>query len=143
MIKFNKKGMMDDLFDLLFTIFVSLFALLLVGAILTQGVKQSHAKTLSEISEFKHNDAAVNNLRILLYSGISNLETVNLDEKISKSVLLNGKTITSCEDYTAPEECRQNLGQLSLVLDVRCFWNTEQSKCISMPALAAALEEEK
>ena len=47
----NKKAMMDDLFDLLFTVMVAFFALLFIHAALVKGVDDRNKKSLGEMSD--------------------------------------------------------------------------------------------
>jgi len=100
----GKKGMMDDLFDLFFTVFASIFLLLFISAALTGGIKNSNEKSLKEVADFKQIDSAINNLRVLLYEG-EDLEKINIDEMINKSKILGGRTITTCHDYTKETDC--------------------------------------
>ena len=100
--KWNKKGMMDDFFDFIFTTVSLFFLLFFISLVFNGSVNSSHETSAENVADFKIKDAAINNLL---------LQEVNIDKidsSISKSNLWNGKVITSCTDYTTEKDCESD-----------------------------------
>lgn len=129
---FNKKGMMDDLFDLFFTVFAAVFLLIFISAALTGGIKDNAKRSIGEIETFKKAEAAINNLRVHMQQGY-NLEGANLDEKITQSRELGGKIITTCSDYLEQSNCDNDVVRLIPTHSqdqYECWWDLEKNRCL-------------
>ena len=116
---FNKKGMMDDLFDFVFTVTSLFFLLFFLSIYFTSNVIHSHEISTTNIADFKRIDAALNNLQLQSHEGFTDPD--NIDSQISSSNIWNGKVITTCHDYNRENDCNTDPmgkgGQLS------CEWS--------------------
>lgn len=128
--KFNKKGMMDDLFDFLFTVMILFFLFFFINGALNSSIKENQAKSLDSIAEIKRIDSALNNLRGQMQE--VDLDPDLIDEKIAQSKVLGGKTITDCPDYWTKEDCNQDVvGIKQRDTDFYCGWSEALQRCQS------------
>lgn len=126
----NKKGMMDDFFDLIFTVIAAFFLFIFITAALQGGIKDSNQRAVMEVNDFKRAEAAINNLRVNMYQGY-NLEGTDLTRKITSSRELGGRTITTCSDYLEESNCDTDvLGLVHPASGLKCFWQTEKRICL-------------
>jgi hypothetical protein len=102
----NKKGMMDDLFDFIFTITSLFFLLFFVALFFSGNISNSHETSTSNIADFKITDTAINNLQRQAYIG--EVDSSKIDSYILGSNAWNGKIITSCYDYIIEPDCEQD-----------------------------------
>jgi hypothetical protein len=107
--RFNKRGMMDDLFDFLFTVTAAFFLLMFLGAILNGGVSESNDQAITKVVEFRQMESAVNNLRIQIYQQDNFFTIEEIDNQIVNSKVLAGRVITSCYDYITEVECNSDV----------------------------------
>ena len=102
----NKKGMMDDLFDFVFTVTALFFLLFFVALFFSGNINNSHKTSTTNIADFKITDTALNNLQKQAYVG--EVDTSKIDSYIKGSNVWNGKVITSCYDYITMPDCEQD-----------------------------------
>jgi hypothetical protein len=101
----NKKAQTNDLAGFFIMFLLGLVFFFLFGfALIFGGLGDTSKYTADSISEMKKADSAVNNLRIQIYEG-NNLEEQNINQLISNSKDLRGKTITTCTDYVLKNDC--------------------------------------
>ncbi|MEK6951143.1 MAG: hypothetical protein AABX13_05465 [Nanoarchaeota archaeon] len=130
--KLSKRGMMDDLFDFLFTVLVSFFVFFFINGLLDQGIKVSHAQTRTELSQFHAQESALAHLFIQAQQG-GEVTAEQLPEKIEKSSIVGGKQITVCEDYETKVDCENDV--LNAGIDGKCRW--KKTKCFFQPRRGA------
>lgn len=135
----NKKALLDDVFDLFFTIIVGIFMLLFLGMVLGGGVKESHKQSLEEVTEFKRLEAGLNNLKIQMGEGY-NLEKINIPEQVAKGRILGGKTIAVCQDYLEESTCNSDPVGVMGSEEWRCWW--EDNQCTVTHVVVAVVAEE-
>lgn len=129
MIKFNKRGMMDDLFDFLFTIVMAVFFFTFLNYQLNAGIELSNANSLDKAADFQRQESAVNNLRRQIQHG-EPVEPDKVGELIAQSKVLGGRTITNCRDYWNKEDCNQDVVGLHKNSPDKCLWEEESRQCI-------------
>ena len=117
----NKRGMMDDMFDFLFTVIVSFFLLFFLSMILNSGVERSQDASLDRVGEVKMFSSAISNLRVNYYNYNLEIDPDNVDEIISNTQVVGGKTITTCSDYLSPDSCAKDLAKVG---DTFCDWHS-------------------
>lgn len=100
----NRKGMLDDLFDLLFTVIVGFFLFFFLNGVLNAGINQSHDRSLRELDSFRLKDSALNNLKVQVQEGVLN-DPASINQQVAASRVLEGRTITSCADYWREHDC--------------------------------------
>ena len=125
----NKKGMVDDPLDFLFTIFLAVFIFVFVGIFFTLALQNSHNKTSQELREFKLIDSAINNLRVAVYKG-EFVDADKISEKIDNSRIIDGITITDCLDYANEVACLNDPAGIS---NGNCHWIAESCTELSLP----------
>ncbi len=104
----NKKAQTRDLADFFIMFSLGLVFFFLFGlALFFGGVGDTTKYTINSISEMKKIDSAINNLRIQVYDG-NNLENQDINQLVSNSKDLRGKTITTCADYILENDCLNN-----------------------------------
>jgi len=129
--RMNKKGMLDDLADFLFTIFASFFLLVFISMALTGSIDEDNKEALSKISEFKRFDAGTNNLRVQMYGG-HNLEDTDLDQMVAYSRTYQGRTIVNCADYYTKKDCDADIVELYYANGGRrCKWSQTWDGCVT------------
>jgi len=102
----NKKGMMEDLFDFVFTVTALFFLLFFVILFFSGNINNSHDTSITNIAEFKITDTAINNLQRQAH--IAEVDSSKIDSNIKGSNVWNGKIITSCYDYAIEPDCEQD-----------------------------------
>lgn len=125
----NKKGMLDDVLDMLALIIVPMFGLLFLNLIFNQNIIDSHEAAIADINEFKRIDSATSNLLVQIQSG----ETVDpneIDKLVEESKVLGGRTITNCRDYWNQDDCTKDTMDLHPNSVEECFWQEEKEQCI-------------
>ena len=128
-IRFNKKGMLDYVLDVLVMVIVPLFGLLFLNLVLSQNISGRQQASVENIADFKRLDSAASHLLLQLQSGEA-IEPSEIDQLIAQSKVLGGKTITSCQDYWNKEDCRQDIVGLHQDANGRCRWEEEFQHCI-------------
>ncbi len=123
--KLNKRGMMDDLFDFLFTVLVSFFVFFFLNGLLDQGIKVSHSQTRTELAQFHAQESALTHLSIQAQQG-GDVTAEKLPEKIEKSSIVGGKQITVCDDYETKVDCENDVLQAGI--DGKCGW--KKTRCV-------------
>lgn len=126
--KLNKKAMMDDFFDLIFTVMVSFFLLFFLNFTFQGSVETSNKQSLEHLADFKRLDSAINNIRVQLHDGES-LEGKDLPHLIQNSKILGGKVITNCRDYFTKEDCTTDQVSIHTENNLVCSWNNNLKKC--------------
>jgi len=126
--RMNKRGMMDDFFDFIFTAIAAFFLFSFIFWTLDYSVKDSNEESMAVLKNYQRLDSAVSNLRSEAYLGY-NLEGADLDAKIKESKILGGKTITDCPDYVKEGDCTNNPVGLYSWAKSFCRWNEERKKC--------------
>ncbi|MBS3123616.1 hypothetical protein J4437_03185 [Candidatus Woesearchaeota archaeon] len=113
-LKINRKGMMDDAFDLLFTVMIMVFAFLLLFGMLSEG--DSDKKEIAQDYATKANYAydAVSNFRNTelkegIFSDKSTLETNAMRNLISSLSSKLPREINKNKQTTNSEETETNL----------------------------------
>lgn len=125
----NKKALMDDMFDFLSTVFIAFFIFLVVGFMFSAAINKSEEITSEAIADFKKMDSAINNLRLGVHKG-ADINSDKIDDIIANSKVLAGKTITSCGDYFAKDDCNKDIVNiLADRPDIYCSWDESKSKC--------------
>ena len=132
----GKKGGIGDLIDFLFTFIAAFFLFFFVSGAFAYTIEASKTKTLDRIAEFNQMDAALRNLQIAVQEG-QPLRVEEIDQKISESKVLGGRTITMCADYFAPEDCNKDSVGLYEQSGDSCNWDEEKHYCVFIPVLVA------
>lgn len=131
MLKWNKKGFLDDTLDLLAIVVVPIFGLLFLGLVLNQNIIDSHKASAESVHDFKRLDSATSNLLVQIQAG-EEIDPKKIDKLIKESKTPGGKTITDCSDYWAKEDCNNDLVKIKVEDDRhRCGWNEALQKCQS------------
>lgn len=130
--KMNKRGMLDDLFDLLFTVIISFFLLFFVNAALLSTVEQSQSVSLKEAATMNQALSAITNLRVQVHQGAA-INPSEIESKIASSKVLGGRVITGCEDYYASEDCNNDVVGLYTKSADSCQWSDAQKSCQFIP----------
>ena len=131
MILFTKKALLDDLVDLLVTVIIGFFLFFFLNGTLTIGVQQSNAQTLSALTEFKRQDAAINNLNLRMQEGTLT-DPLIIEALIDRSKSLGGKTITGCADYETAEDCQRDTIGIYVGTTNYCVWDETDKECDSL-----------
>lgn len=126
---FNKKGMLDDVFDLLALVIIPVFGLLFLNLALNQNIINSHQASLENVQDFRRLDSAISNIRIQLQSG-ETIEPEEIDKLIAESKVLGGRVITNCRDYRKKEDCAQDIVGLHKDSAGKCLWEEESRQCV-------------
>lgn len=129
----NKRGMMDDLFDFLFTVLISFFVLFFINGVLDRGIQASHSATRTEIAQFREQASALTHLAIQAQQpgGLGEIKAEQLDQKLEESRVIAGKTITICEDYETKVDCENDplkVRQFKVGISEKCRW--KNNKCL-------------
>ena len=128
--RFNKKAMLDDLFDFLFTITTAFFLLIFLGAILNGGVNESNKQAITRVAEFRQTESAVNNLRIQIYQQDNFFTIEEIDDQVAGSKVLAGRVITGCPDYITKTECNGDaVGIHKNNQGLSCDWYDDNGDC--------------
>ncbi len=117
----NRKGMLDDVFDLLFTVIVGFFLFFFLNGVLNAGVNQSQDRSLAGLDSFRLKESALNNLRVQVQEGALD-NPASIDQRIAASKVLEGRTITSCSDYWREHDCIVDILDILEVIDGSCVW---------------------
>lgn len=134
---FHKRGMLDDLFDLIFTVVISFFLLFFVNAALLNSVQQGQEASLREVAEANKIFSALANLRTQANTGPA-LDPAQIETKITQSQVLGGRVITDCYDYYASEDCNHDAVGLYAQSPDYCRWNEAQKVCQYVPEVVAS-----
>ncbi len=121
--KGNKKGMMDDLFDLLFTVIVGFFVFFFLNGVLEQSARGSVDVSQQQLARFVAEASAVTQLRVAVQQGKEfppERVAEHVEQELAKSSVIAGKTIARCEDYETRLDCQQDVLQAGS--DGRCRW---------------------
>lgn len=113
----GKKGMLDDLFDLIFTVVISFFLLFFVNAALLHSVQQGQQASLQDSTEMNKALSALANKRI----------QINL-----------GLPITGCGEYYTKEDCENDAVGLYAQSPDYCRWNEAQKVCQYVPEVVVS-----
>ncbi len=125
---FTKKAIVDDLVDLLVTVIIGFFLFFFLNGTLTIGIQQSKAQTLSALTEFKRQDAAINNLKVQVREGTLTNPLV-IGSLIDQSKSLGGKTITGCADYETSADCQRDTVGIYTGTTNYCVWDESDQEC--------------
>ena len=127
--RFNKRGMLDDLFDFLFTITAAFFLLIFLGTILNGGVSESNEQAITKVAELRHKESAINNLRIQIYQQDNFFSIEEIDDQVAGSKVLAGRVITGCSDYITEVDCNADtMGIVENYPGTSCNW--KEGKCV-------------
>ena len=126
--KMNKKGMMDDFFDFIFTAIVAFFLFSFIFWTLDYNIEDSNKASIEVLRNYQRLDSGVNNLRSAAYFGY-NFEGIDLNKKIQNTKVLGGKTITNCKDYFTKEDCDKDRIVTEKGADFECKWNDAARAC--------------
>ena len=118
----NKKGQIGDLFDLFYLVGGTVVVLVIASLALGSSIARNSQISLSELGDFNRMDSALNNLKVLLVQDI-NLRSGEVEDRIKKSRVLGGKTITSCFDYGNQLDCSTDPLKVSAAKS--CAWFKE------------------
>jgi len=126
----HKKAMMDDFFDLIFTVMVCFFLLFFINFTLQSSTNNSNKQSLEHLADYKRLDSAITNLRVQL-SQHHNLNHKNIPTLIENSKIIGGKVITNCRDYFAKEDCAKDIVNIhsSYSDNLYCEWNDNLKTC--------------
>ena len=134
--RFNKKAMLDDLFDFLFTITTAFFLLIFLGAILNGGVNESNKQAITRVAEFRQTESAVNNLRIQIYQQDNFFTIEEIDDQVAGSKVLAGRVITGCSDYITRTDCTSDAVRIyTNTPGFSCDWDEEDGECFVSPSI--------
>ncbi len=114
----HKKGMLDDLFDLMFTVLVGFFLFFFLNGVLNAGIDRSHDQSLLHLDSFRVKDSAINNLNVQVQEGVFT-DPRQIEHRIALSSVLEGRVITSCSDYWREHDC---VVDTMKVTDGSCVW---------------------
>ena len=129
---FNKRGMLDDLFDLVFTGVISFFLLFFVNNALLHTIEQSESASLHEAADTNKILSAIANLRTQANMDNS-LVSSEINQKIDQSKVLGGKVITNCNDYYTKEDCDNDVVGITSTSADYCQWSDTQKTCQYVP----------
>ncbi|GEM_PF-6782238 len=130
--KLNRKAMMDDFFDLIFTVMVSFFLLFFLNFTFQNSIENSNKQALENVADFNRLDSAANNLRVQLHERAS-LAGKNISSLIEESKILGGKVITSCADYFTKLDCEKDIVAIYEDDDTnKCIWKESSKNCYTM-----------
>ncbi len=130
----GRRGMMDDLFDFLFTVTMAAFLLYFVGFVLNQSAAGGAHASLDTVADAKRLDSGINNLRVQLYNG-ENLEQINVSTFVARSKVLGGRVVTVCGDYLTKTDCEKDVVALYEADDsTSCVWKESSKSCYTFHA---------
>ncbi len=132
----GKRAVIEDLMDFLFTFIVGFFLFFFVSGAFSYTIEASRAKTFDNVADFHRVDAAVRNLQIAVQEG-QPVTAEQIDSLVKKSRVLGGKTITTCADYFAPEDCAHDAIGLYEQSGDSCSWDAEKHSCQFNPVVVA------
>ena len=123
----NKKGMFDDLLDLLFTVMAAFFMLLFINVAFDVNAAHNEKDILATIGQFQSLDDSQTYWRLAFEQGENiNYDTIALI--FSKSKILQGKLISACGDYSQEIDCKKDPVQIySSAEEFSCQW--VENKC--------------
>lgn len=127
----NKRAMMDDLFDFLFTVLISFFVLFFINGVLDRGIQASHSATRTEIAQFREQASALTHLAIQAQQPreLGEIRAEQLGQKLGESSVVGGRRITTCQDYETKVDCEND--RLRAGIDGKCKW--KKTKCSFQP----------
>lgn len=126
----NKKGILDEYFDLIFTLAAVFFLFFFLSFALKSGTANAEEASLKKISNFNFISSAIANLRVQEAQDYG-LETDKINEQIANSKKLGGKTITNCRDYATKEDCNFDaVGLFKNNPNYNCRWEEVSGKCL-------------
>ena len=121
----NRRGILDDVFDYIFIVFIGLFMIFFLGNYLNGPLEHGTEISLHNIAQVHHTESAISNLRINVYVGFR-LDSDHISEMIQNSRVLAGRVITSCTDYNSRVDCTSDTTGISLT---GCVWDSSVSSC--------------
>lgn len=124
----GKKGVMDDMFDFLFTVVALFFILTFVSFSITSGINQANKETVENVAEINRIDSAINHLKTQSVKD-SGIDPTKIEETIKNSKILGGVVITDCNDYIDQVNCDKNMVNIHEDSDRYCKWNENLGKC--------------
>lgn len=132
----NRKGMLDDLFDLLFTVIVGFFLFFFLNGVLNAGINQSHERSLLELDSFRLKESAINNLWVQVQEGVLN-DPASINQQVAASRVLEGRTITGCSDYWREHDCIVDTLDIT---DGSCTWQDGRCRFQASQSVAGGLQ---
>lgn len=127
----NKKGQVKELTDFVIIFVLIILLAVFFGATLLGSTYKSEKSSLSKIADFKKSEAGINNLRVQMHQGIA-IEVDEVEEKIAKSRVLAGRTITTCSDYTNTIDCNSDpINIVGKIENINCHWD-DDNECVEM-----------
>ncbi len=124
----NKRGMLDDLFDLSFMVVIFLFALIFVNGALSYNIQKSQTISLQQAADTNRMLSAITNLRTQIYQG-NTIDPQDLDLRIAQSKVLGGKVISGCWDYYTAQDCNDDVVGLYAESGDYCSWSESRKQC--------------
>lgn len=118
--KINKTGMLDDVFDFLFFIFMLIVILFFFGPLLALVFNSAEQQSLSRLSAYQHDYSRITGLKLQIHGKYGDIDYT---EKVVQH--LQGKITLSCSDYKQKEDC----------LDAHCQWDIEANQCYPTQAV--------
>lgn len=126
----NKKAILDEYFDLIFTLAAVFFLFFFLSFALKSGTANAEEASLKKVSNFNFISSAIANLRVQEAQDYG-LDTDKINEQIANSKKLGGKTITNCRDYIVKEDCNQDIVGLTKNLPhTACIWKDSAEECL-------------
>tara|TARA_Y100000310_G_C20575830_1_gene760356 strand:- start:619 stop:1038 length:420 start_codon:yes stop_codon:yes gene_type:complete len=128
--KKNKKAQhAPDMVDFILTVFFSFFLLMFIGMILNGGIDKFNDQTEKNVDDFKRLNLAIHNLRMQSAADIE-INIADIETQIEKSKIVDGKIVTSCNDYTNENQCNKDVVELYHKNKNRnCQWVETENLC--------------
>jgi hypothetical protein len=126
----NKKAMMDDFFDFLFTVFIAFFSLIFIGFILNSGVDSSNTFSMSRMIDAGTTGAAISKLRYQQYIGFG-LDKEDFDREVANIKIVEIKKDYGCKDYDTKDYCEDDPAYLA-DWGHQCFWSQQNMQCYQL-----------
>ncbi len=123
----NKKAMMDDFFDFLFTIFISFFSLIFIGLVLNSSVDNANSFSMGQIIDAGTTGATISKLRYQQYAGYG-LDKEDFEKEVANIKVIDIKKDYGCEDYDTEDYCNSDPAYLA-DSEHKCWWSDQEKKC--------------
>jgi hypothetical protein len=123
----NKKAMMDDFFDFLFTIVIAFFSLIFIGFLLNNSVDSANSFSLSQMIDVGTTGAAISNLRFEQYQGFG-IDKEDFDKEVANVKVIEIKKDYGCGDYDTKEYCDTDPARVTPA-GYECWWSEQTKKC--------------
>ena len=123
----NKKAMMDDFFDFLFTIVIAFFSLIFIGFLLNSSVDSANSFSLSQMIDAGTTGATISKLRLQQYQGFG-IDKEDFDKEVANVKIVEIKKDYGCENYDTKEYCESDPAYVADA-GYECWWSEQNKKC--------------